>query len=62
MNWKRFNRKRLPKTGIIIGGSYRNDGKGGQEWSMSGPTEAGWSNWIDDDRTHYLRLPNPPKR
>jgi hypothetical protein len=58
--WKRINRKRLPKTGIIIAGSWRNDGCGGLEWTMSSPCDYGFGNWFDADRTHYIRLPKPP--
>jgi hypothetical protein len=64
MNWKPINRKRLPKTGRIIAGSWRNNilKPGGWEWSISGVTDCGWATWIDSDRTHYIRLPKPPKR
>ena len=58
--WTPVNRKRLPKSGIIIGGSWRADGAGGLEWSMSSPCSNGWDSWFDDDRTHYMRLPTPP--
>jgi len=55
--WIRANPKRLPKRGRIIAGGWR-----GNEWSMSSVTGKGWESFIDDDRTHYLRLPPPPKK
>lgn len=53
--WKRINRKRLPKTGVIIAGSYRNG-----KWSMSSPSHGdGFPVFADSDRTHYIRIPIP---
>lgn len=56
MNWKRINRKRLPKTGQIVTGSYRNG-----EWTTSSVGSKGFESWFDSDRTHYVRLPKRPK-
>ena len=58
MTWTRLNRKRLPKTGSFIVGSWRRF-DGGLEWTTSSMTD--WD-WIADDRTHYCRLPKPPKK
>jgi len=55
--WIKIDRCRLPKTGIIIAGSYRNG-----EWSMCSVSNEGFPRWCDSDRTHYCRLPNPPKQ
>ena len=56
IGWKPINRDKLPKTGHIIAGSYRNG-----VWSMSSVSDGnGFPRWADDDRTHYLRLPIPP--
>lgn len=56
MRWKRINKKKLPKTGLIIAGSFR-DG----EWDTSSASSHGYAAWFDPDRTHYLRLPTPPR-
>lgn len=53
--WAKINRSRLPKTGVIVAGSYR-----GGVWTMSSPSVKGFPYWSDGDRTHYFRLPVPP--
>lgn len=54
--WTRINRSKLPKTGFVVAGSYRNG-----EWSTSSLSQGdGFPSWADDDRTHYFRLPKPP--
>lgn len=59
--WTPVNRKRLPKSGIIIAGSWRVVG-GEKQWTMSTPCDCGWGGWFDADRTHFLQLPKPPKK
>jgi hypothetical protein len=57
LEWKRINRRKLPKTGSIIAGSWRNG-----TWTMSSASDdGGFPRWADSDRTHYLRLPIPRK-
>ncbi len=55
LGWKPIT-SRLPKTGYVVAGSYRNG-----QWTMSSVSEGdGYPSWADDDRTHYFKIPKPP--
>ena len=56
LGWKPINRKKLPKTGFVLAGSYR-DGR----WTTSSVSDGdGFPRWADDDRTHYFQIRKPP--
>jgi len=52
--WVHRRTKMPERTDLIVAGSWRDD-----EWSVSS-VGLGWEAWIDKDRTHWCKLPEPP--